>query len=688
MENNFSDKTLNIDVTDYWLIIQKRFFQILLIFFLIVALTVVYTMKQPPVYQSECKIRISARQPMATIEGAQITWYGASGNELSSEIELISNKDEILTTVADVLKNDAGKENPTIITSPENKDYYADKDDKNETIVKYIRNLKFTPDEKLFISTLSAASLRGIIQIEQVPGSDIVMIRSKGSYPAVTIAITNLVAIVYRADFWKSKTKDAKDTKEFIDERLNGVKSTLDNLKGDLQKSSEENTSFGDVEIYKKQLTELRLELDKLKETYQDSHPKVEKQKNLVASIEAQLSKLPQKKQTYDDNLAEWELNQNLRKSLGEFALKADIDYEAKREKSKDEIQLISWAQSSSKLSPNEIMNIIVGSLFGLILGFIYAFVWEGLDTSIGKIEDVERITGLAVIAHIPLIGGQNVQNSFFKPLKLVLKPFRSLIPFSKSEDPLDLDKKILFNFDPLSVVAEAYKTLRTNIQFAIGTGKKTGNAIAITSASPREGKTLTSTNLAIALAQMGKMTLLIEADMRRPKIADLFKIDSKQGLSDVLIGSIKPDTAVRTTADFLMGDIEWDKLLGSQGIDNLHIITCGTIPPNPSELLLSAEFREMVSDMRQKYDFIIIDTPPILPVSDASIIGTVVDGTVLVYQSDTTSRHLLLRAIQNLKKNQTKLIGIVINQLSFDVVMMKTGRYKYKDGYAAYAKE
>ena len=683
MENNFSDKTLNIDITDYWLIIQKRFFQILLIFLLIVTLTVVYTLKQPPVYQSECKIKISARQPMATIEGAQITWYGATGNEMSSEIELITSKDAILDMVAKILQNDAGKEKPSVITSDENKDYFT------KFELDYVRNLaKFTPEEKSYINTLNASSLRAILQIEQVPSSDIVSIKVKGTYPAVTRAIADVVAMSYRADFWKSKTKDAKDTKTFIDERLQSVKDNLDKLKDNLQKSSEENTSFGDVETYKKQLTELRLELDKLKETYQDSHPKIEKQKKLIASIENQLSKIPQKKQTYDDNLAEWELNQNLRKSLGEFALKAEIDYKAKSEKSKDEIQLISLAATPSKLSPNEVMNIIVGSLFGLILGLIYAFVFEGLDTSIGKIEDVERITGLPVIAHIPLIGGKEVHSSFLKPLRFFLKPFASLVPFTKHEEPLDLDKKVLFNFDPLSVVAEAYKTLRTNIQFAIGTGKKSGNAIAITSASPREGKTLTATNLAIALAQMGKMTLLVEADMRRPKIADLFKIDSKQGLSDVLIGTIKADSAIRSTADFLMGDIEWDKLLGSQGIDNLHIMTCGTIPPNPSELLLSSEFREAISDMRQKYDFVIIDTPPILPVSDASIVGTVVDGTVLIYQSDTTSRHLLLRAIQNLKKNQTKLIGIVINQLSFDVVMMKTGRYKYKDGYAAYAKE
>jgi len=681
MESNFSDKTLNIDVTDYWMIIQKRFFQILLIFFLVLLATITYSLKQDPLYQAECKIRISARQPMATIEGAQITWYGAGGNDLSSEIELISNKDQIMDTVADILKNKGASNS---INSEDNKIFYADQ---METINSILNPKSTSLEEKDYIKSLTGASIKGLIQIDPIPSSDIIVIRAQNRYKESAKAIATVVAIAYRADFWRSKTQTALDTKKFIDDQVGQVKEDLNKIRPSLQKVSEENAALGDAEILKKQLTELKIELDKLKETYQDNHPKVEKQRNLIASIEGQLSKLPKSKQAYDDQQAEWDLNQNLRKSLGEFALKANIDYQAKRDKSKDEIQIISLALSTAQLKPKNAMNIIVGCLFGIILGLVYAFVFEGLDTSIGKIEDVERITNLPVIAHIPLIGNKEVHSSFFKPLKIILKPFSNLLPFTKKEDPVDLDKKILFNYDPLSVVAEAYKTLRTNIQFAIGTGKRTGNAIAVTSASPREGKTLTSTNLSIALAQMGKMTLLIEADMRRPKIADLFRIDSKQGLSDILIGTVKIENATRSTADFLMGNIEWEKLLGSQGIDNLHIITCGTIPPNPSELLLSAEFREMISDMRQKYDFIIVDTPPILPVSDASIIGTVVDGTVLIYQSDTTSRHLLLRAIQTLKKNQTKLIGIVINQLSFDVVMLKSGRYKYKDGYA-YSKD
>jgi Mrp family chromosome partitioning ATPase len=222
---------------------------------------------------------------------------------------------------------------------------------------------------------------------------------------------------------------------------------------------------------------------------------------------------------------------------------------------------------------------------------------------------------------------------------------------------------------------------LRTNVQFAIGAGRKSGNVVSLTSASPREGKTLTSTNLAISLAQMGKSTILLEADMRCPQIAGIFKIDEKPGLSDLLIGTANQDSAIRTITDILIADSEWDKLMEVQGLDNLNILPCGTIPPNPTELLISSEFAELIADLRSQYDFVIIDTPPTLPVSDSTIVSTVTDGTLMIYQSDTTSRHLLLRALQSLEKNQTKILGIVINQLSFDVVIHSKSQYGY--GYA-----
>lgn len=677
MENYVTDSMLNIDLADYWMILRKRFLQVSLIFILIVLTVIAYTLKQDPLYQAVCKIKITTRQPMATIEGAQITWYGARGNEINSEISLISNKDEILNSVLDILKN---RENSEVFKADTSRDYYTiDEIEKVRRI-----GIEFSEEEKSYLNSLTHETLKGAIEIEQVPQSDIVAIKVKSSHRNVAVAAANILAMVYRADFWRSKTLEANETKKFIEKQLSGTKAGLEKNKKNLEKCTEEKIFLGSSSVYQSELTALRIELEKLKEKYQENHPRIIKQKNIIKAIEADLAKFPKTKQEYDENVAEQELKQSLCRTLGELSLKAEIDYEAKRQKAKDEIQIISDASVAEKLKPNEIMNVIAGALFGIIIGCISAFVWEGLDTSIGKIEDVEKITRLPVIAHIPLIGSRPSHSPFIRflhPAIVLWKIFRrtvsAMLPFQQQEKALDLDKKILFNFDPLSMPAEAYRTLRTNIQFAIGASKITGNVIAITSTSPREGKTLTSTNLVIALAQMGKRALLLEADMRCPQIANLFKIDSKPGLSDVLIGTAKRNNAIRTFTDILMGESEWDKLMDTQGIDNLHILPCGTIPPNPTELLLSPEFRELVEELRKDYDFIILDTPPTLPVSDSSIVGTIVDGTALIYQSDTTSRHLLLRAIQTLQKNHAKLFGIVINQLSFDVTM-KSSNYNY----------
>ncbi len=674
MQNNFDDKLLNIDITDYWLILNKHFVQILLVFLLTLSATVAYTLRQKPMYQAESRVRISARSPMATIEGAQITWYGAGpSNSISSEIELIISKDEILSNVLSFLRyGDQSK----VLRDKNESIYYTEEE------IAEIKKLSFDGDEKTFIGSLSTDALRGMLRIEPLRTSDIILIKCDCEYPDVAIAVSNLVAIAYRADFWKCKTQDAKETQDFIKGRLDVVRSELDQNKISLEKSHEETANLGSVQRYQDELTALRIELDRLSQTYQPTHPRIVKQKQLIALIEEQLSKFPETKQSYDDNLAEWELKQEMRKTLGEYLMKAEIDFEAKKTKSKDEVQLVSKANYASKLRPKEFTMVLAGAIFGIILGCAYAFVWEGLDTSIGKIEDVERITGLPVIAHIPLIGDQGRKDwFFFRPLKILRRFLFSFLPFNGGDPPLDLDKKILFNFDILSMTAEAYRTLRTNIQFALGTQKNEGVVIEITSTSPREGKTLTSTNLAISLAQMGKVTLLLEADMRRPQIANLFKISEKPGLSDILVGTAKANDAIRTFTDVLLGNSKWEKLIETPGVDNLNIITCGTLPPNPTELLLSNEFRDLIQELRPKYDFIIVDTPPTIPVSDSSIISTVTDGTVLIYQSDTTSRHLLLRALHTLKKNHTKVLGVVINQLSFDVVL-KSGKAGYRYGY------
>jgi len=663
----------NVDLTDYWLILRKRSAHVLIVFLIVFTGVTAYTLRLPPEYEAEAKIRIASRQPMATIEGAQINWYGVRGNELESEITLIANKEEFLVATLDILRRRAKS---TPFTNPDEQWFYQD-----------VRDLLFTgsfsEEEERALRRMSPADLTP--RIESLPQSNIVAIRIRGPHPELIKAAANALAAVYRADYSRSRTQEARETMEFIGSQLERINRDFAAQREAGQKVAEEHVFLGSSRLYQDELTRVRIELERLSERYQDRHPRIAKQKQLIAKLEAQLARFPKTRQEHAEIQAVQEQQLALIRTLGEMHLKAKIDYEAKRLKAKDEVMVISRAESARKLRPNVLANCLAGAIFGLILGCFSAFVWEGLDTSIGKIEDVERVTRLPVIAHVPILDGMRRSRmsallcGAWRRFRLVLS---SLTPLPPPATPSTLENRILFNYDPMSVPAEAYRTLRTNIQFSLPAGQS-GHVIAITSASPREGKTLTSTNLAIALAQMGKRALLLEADLRRPQVARLFRIAESPGLSDLLIGTAKVDQAVRTLSDILLGNSEWERLLDTQGIDQLHLLPCGTVPPNPTELLLSNDFRQLIAELRQRYDFVIIDTPPTLPVSDSSIISTVADGTVLIYQSDTTSRHLLLRAIQTLKKNQAHLLGIVINQLSFDVVLQSHGKYGYYYSYS-----
>jgi tyrosine-protein kinase Etk/Wzc len=682
MSKKLEDSKLSIDLADYWMIIQKRIISVFLIFILVMVITVYYTMNTVPEYSSSMTLKLALRQPMAQINGTLITLFANRGNGIPSEIKLIKNKVSLLNDAIDVLQK--GTQSKIYVENPDFFIIDGKKNTKRDDYLKIFKSIDstvFSPNEANFIKKLSPSQLSAAISIYQLPKTNMIELSIHSPFPTLCQKIANVIAVVYMIDFWKSKTLEAQKSMEFISKQLELERNKLKKTDKVLDEIRTRGVFLGSEEIYKEELTKLRIKLKRERESYKDKHPRIIKLKKLIEQLENDLKEIPiSVKQTIITSKNK-SIQKNFLATLEELQLKANIDYQATRNKALGEIQVIAWAGHGRKVKPNIRLYIVAGVLLGIIFGVLFAFVLEGLDTSISKIEDVERITELPVIAHIPLIGmdEKNPSIKLFKEfVSIIYKIFTFFVPLKTKEGIFDLDSKVLFNFDSMSVVAEAYRTLRTNVQFSIGGNHEECSVIAITSTSPREGKTITATNLSIALSQMGKRTLLIEADMRRPQISKLFHIKQKPGLSDVLIGTVKPNIAIRTITDILLERPDWDSLMKTQGIDNLNILTCGTLPPNPTELLISSEFKIMLDQLKNDYDFIIIDTPPSLPVSDASIVGAVVDGTIIIYQSDTTSRHLLLRAIQNLRKNRAKLLGVVINQLSFDVTLHQKNSYGY----------
>ncbi|MBZ4663241.1 MAG: putative exopolysaccharide biosynthesis protein [Caloramator sp.] len=207
----------------------------------------------------------------------------------------------------------------------------------------------------------------------------------------------------------------------------------------------------------------------------------------------------------------------------------------------------------------------------------------------------------------------------------------------------------------PKSPIAEAYRTLRTNIQFS-SLDKKV-KKIVITSSAPGEGKTTTALNLSITLAQNGHKTLLLDCDMRKPSIHKKLKISNLYGISDLLVGEAKYESVI------IKGPVE-----------NLDIITSGTKPPNPAELLSSQKMLNFISDVEKNYEYIIIDTPPVLMVTDAQVLSKYADGTILVVASGEAEKDAVVKAKELLTKVGANILGVVLNKLDTN----RRGYYGY----------
>lgn len=203
--------------------------------------------------------------------------------------------------------------------------------------------------------------------------------------------------------------------------------------------------------------------------------------------------------------------------------------------------------------------------------------------------------------------------------------------------------RHLITKLNPRSPISEQYRTIRTNLQFS--SVDETLQSILITSPNAAAGKSITSANVAIVYAQQGKKTLLIDADLRKPTVHYTFRLDNLRGLSNVLVGDSTIEDAIEKS-----------------DVDNLDILSCGPIPPNPSELLASKRMKDVLENAKQLYDFIIFDTPPALAVTDAKILANIVDGSLIVYRSGVTEMEEAERTADLMKDSKARLLGAVLN--------------------------
>jgi capsular exopolysaccharide synthesis family protein len=267
-------------------------------------------------------------------------------------------------------------------------------------------------------------------------------------------------------------------------------------------------------------------------------------------------------------------------------------------------------------VSPNLPLNLALGLVFGLFLGAAVAFIRDYFDDSVKSRQVVDQVSGVPTLGLIPKIEGGH-----------------DLVTITHPNAP----------------AAEAFRLLRTSVKF-MGVERQV-RVVQVTSPSPTEGKTLVATNLAIAFAQASDRVVLVGGDLRRPRLEELLDVPLTPGLTAVLIGDVTLPQAIHTVAS----------------VPNLSVLPAGYPPPNPSELLSGERARRLIDVLGQTYDVVIIDCPPVLPVTDSMVLARMADTTLLVTSANKTSKRSLARAVELLRQVDAPLVGTVLNSLSPD---------------------
>lgn len=265
-------------------------------------------------------------------------------------------------------------------------------------------------------------------------------------------------------------------------------------------------------------------------------------------------------------------------------------------------------------VSPRPLRELGLGLVIGLLLAVALAVLRESLDTSVRDEDDVRSAVDLPTVGHIAF-------------------------------DRDAAKRPLLVSVDPSSARAEAFRTLRTNLRYVdVATPPR---SVVMTSSLPEEGKSTTTCNLAIALAQAGTRVLLVEADLRRPKVADYLGLVGAVGLTSVLVGSATLEDAIQT----------W-------GEERLLVLASGPVPPNPAELLGSPAMAALMQRLEGLADIVLVDAPPLLPVTDAALLGAVCSGVLLVCRRGATRREQLARAAEALRAVDARVYGVVLNMV------------------------
>jgi len=486
---------------------------------------------------------------------------------------------------------------------------------------------------------------------------------------------------------WTTAQTDRMDKEALYRLVESGDPESIASGAGDVQDASGGQSTSQLMDSLRARQADLKIQIADLSTQFGPSYPKLTQLNNQLKEIDVQIkaemgkiaSKLRgqynaalQRENMLRDALEKQKQEANkLNESAIEYSLlKRDVDtnrqlYEGLLQRLKEagvsaglksnNFRIVDAARApSSPIEPNIPRNLLFAMVLGLASGVGLAFLLEGLDNTVRTTEQAQMLSGLASLGMIPL-GSKNAREGP-NPKRLVI---------ASSKEAVELVTQVR----PQSQMAESYRALRTSLLLSnLGAPPK---VIMVTSALPQEGKTTTSINTAVVLAQKGIRVLLIDADLRRPSIHKTLGMGPHSGLSNVLTGSATLEQATARSAI----------------LPNLFILPAGTPPPNPAELLASSNMRDVLMQLREQYDHIVIDTPPSLSVTDAVVLSPRADAVVLVIRSGQTTKQALRRSRDTLIQVNAKVVGVLLNAVDLSSPDYYY-YYEYQGKYARYYRD
>ena len=598
-----------VTLGDYIKIIQKRLGLIIAFLLIIPSAVIIYVFITKPVYRATASILIEKTPPKVTnIEDVSSQSYGLTQEYYQTQYKILSSR-TLSERVFDTL------------------------------------HLSKDPDFSEVKDPVG--DLNNSIKVEPVRNSQIVLIQVEDTDALRASAIANTLAKEYIQMDIETRNRATKEAAGWLESQLSGIRDKMRQSEEALNKYIQENkiVAMPDIEKKSESLLEslkqskskIETELAEAGKRYKEKHPKMIALKAQLEETNRKLEQetntllnLNQKMVQYNFLKKEAESTQQLYTSMLTRSKETNVTEKLQA----SSIRIIDNASPPrNPFKPKKAQSIIISLFLSLLCGIGISFLLEYLDSTIRTANDVSIYLNL---------------------------PFLGYIPAADKEAKTDSEKSLICYQKPKSVITEAYRAIRTSILFASPEDKPL-KSILITSSLPQEGKSFTSSNMATIFTQVNERVILLDIDMRRPKIHKMFNVEQKLGLSNFLTGNITLDSVIKPTV-----------------IPNLSIITSGIIPPNPSELLTSAKIRLLFEELKSKFDRIVIDSPPILSVADTSLLANIVDGVILVVKGASTRLDAVVRSKQKMLEAKAKIIGVIINNIEPE----KEDRYYYYHYY------